>query len=102
MRPGLLGERNFGLLFFGQAASAFGDRLALPREREKRVGHSERVEEQQPLAVVDRVRRDLLRPALVRRPIRVRRLPVPESSLELAHGAMLDARPRRSPTPRGC
>ena len=28
MRLGVLGERNFGLLFFGQAASAFGDRLA--------------------------------------------------------------------------
>src|SRR5919201_5780454 len=28
MRRGVLAERNFGLLFFGQATSAFGDRLA--------------------------------------------------------------------------
>jgi hypothetical protein len=37
----------------------------------------ERVEEQQALAVVDRIGRDHLLPGLTCRPVRVRRLPVP-------------------------
>jgi hypothetical protein len=56
-------------------------RLPFWRERQQLVRHGQRIEKQQALAVVDRVRRHLLRPSLARRPIRVRRLPVPESSL---------------------
>jgi hypothetical protein len=64
-------------------------RLAFAREREQRYRHGERVKEQQALAVIDRIRRHLLRPPLARRPVRVRRPPVPKSGLKLAHSAML-------------
>jgi len=56
-------------------------RLAVGRELEELVRHGQRVEEEQPGVVVDCVRRHLLRPPLARRPVRVRRLPVPKSSL---------------------
>ena len=56
-------------------------RLALRRELEELVRHGQRVEEEQPGAVVYRVGGHLLRPRLARRPPRVRRLPVPKSGL---------------------
>jgi hypothetical protein len=65
------------------------DRLAVGREGKNLLGYGERVEEHQPLAVVERVRRDLLRPPLLRRPLRMRRLPVPETCPQLAHRATL-------------
>src|SRR5688572_26562854 len=51
----------------------------------------QRVEQQQTLAVVDRVGRDHLVPLLSRLPVRVRCLPVPQARLQLAHGGMLNA-----------
>src|SRR5438067_507672 len=47
--------------------------------------HGERIEEQQPLPVVDRVGRHVLAPRLGRPPLRVRCLPMPESRPQLAH-----------------
>ncbi len=42
-------------------------------------GNRQRVKEQQPLPVVDRVRRDVLAPRRARLPLGVRRLPVPQA-----------------------
>ena len=56
-------------------------RLALGRELLDLARRGDRVEEQQALAVVDRVGGDVPIPRLARLPARVRRLPVPESSL---------------------
>ena len=65
-------------------------RLALGRELLELVRHRKRVEEEQMLAVVDRVRRDdRVVPRHTRLPVRVRRLPVPQARLQLAHAAML-------------
>jgi hypothetical protein len=52
-----------------------------------------RVEEQQPLAVVDRVGGDELPPRLIRLPVGMRRLPVPHAWPQLAHAAMLSEPP---------
>jgi len=49
----------------------------------------DRVEEQQALAVVDRIGRDLRPPRLARFPFRVRRLPVPQAGSQLAHAVIL-------------
>ena len=67
------------------------DRLAAGRELVDQARRSQRIEEQQPLAVVDRVGRDHLAPVRFRLPVRMRRLPVPHARLQLAHGGMLNA-----------
>jgi hypothetical protein len=59
------------------AAGLLGSDAELPHE----VVYGQRAEEEQPGAVVNCVRRHLLWPPLARRPVRVRRLPVPKSSL---------------------
>ena len=51
--------------------------------------HGQRIEEQQPLSVVDRVGRHVLAPRLGRPPLRVGCLPVPQARTQLAHGTML-------------
>src|SRR6266566_8746607 len=66
------------------------DRLAVSCEVEDRRGRGGRVDQQQPLAVVDRVRGDLWPPVAIggvvlRRPIRVPGLPPPQTFLQLAH-----------------
>ncbi len=53
-------------------------RLAAGRDVHKLARHGERIEEQQPLPVVDRVGRNVLAPRLGRLPLRVRCLPVPQ------------------------
>ena len=55
-------------------------RLTFPREREQRIRHSDRVEQQQALPVVDRARGHLPRPPLLRRPFWMRCLPMPKPS----------------------
>src|SRR6266849_1346489 len=64
-------------------------RLAAGREVPKLARHGQRIEEQQPLPVVDRVGRHVLAPRLGRPPLRVRCLPVPQARTQLAHGTML-------------
>ena len=54
--------------------------LALGRKRLDLARRGDRVEEQQALAVVDCIGGDVPIPRLARLPVRVRRLPVPESS----------------------
>jgi hypothetical protein len=49
----------------------------------------DRVEEQQTLAVVDRVRRDVLVPRRTRLPFRMRCLPVPQAGCQLAHPSIV-------------
>ena len=63
--------------------------VALGRERLELARHAKRVEQQQSLAVVDRVGRDVLVPRLGRLPLRMWCLPVPQSRAQLDHGAML-------------
>ena len=72
------------------------DRFAVGRELFELPWRGHRIDQQQPLAVVDRVGRDIRSPALRvrRRPVRMRRLPVPQARLQLAHGGMLNARAR--------
>jgi hypothetical protein len=56
-------------------------KLSVGRELDDLFRHGERVEEQQMLAVGDGIGRHLSAPRLVRRPVRVRCLPVPEATL---------------------
>jgi hypothetical protein len=63
--------------------------LAFGRELHELARRVKRVEEQQTVAVVDRVGGNLLLPRLTRLPVRMRRLPVPDTCLQLAHSAML-------------
>jgi hypothetical protein len=56
-------------------------KLSVGRELDELLRHGERVEEQQVLAVVVRIGRHLSAPRLVRRPVRVGCLPVPEATL---------------------
>ena len=67
-------------------------RPAAGRELVDQARRSQWIEQQQPLAVVDRVGRDLRAPALGvrRRPLGMRRLPVPQPRLQLPHGGMLN------------
>src|SRR5205809_8005106 len=74
-------------------------RLAAGREVPKLARHGQRIEEQQPLPLVDRVGRHVLAPRLARSPLRVRRLPVPQTGTQLAHGTMLLKRCARPSTP---
>ena len=64
-------------------------RLAVGRGVEDLLRRGERVEEDQPQAVVECVGRDQLRPPLLRRPLGMGRLPVPEPGLNLAHRAQV-------------
>ena len=57
---------------------------------ENLVRHRQRIEEQQTLAVVDCVRRDLRPPRLARVPLRMRCSPVPNAVSQLAHAAILE------------
>jgi hypothetical protein len=57
--------------------------LARGCEREQFVGNRERIEQQQPRTVVDRVGGHFLRPYLAGLPVGMRRLPVPETWLKL-------------------
>src|SRR2546425_10471381 len=52
-------------------------------------GHGERVEEEQPLALVDRVARDVPVPRLALRPVGMRRLPVPQARSQFTHRTIL-------------
>jgi hypothetical protein len=66
-------------------------RLTLGGELEELPRHGQRIEEQQPRAVVDRIGRHLLRPPLIRRPVGMRSPPVPEACPKLVHAVMLRA-----------
>jgi hypothetical protein len=70
-------------------------RLAVGRELEDVVRHGQWVEQEHASPLVDRVRRHLLWPRLAWLPVRVRRLPVPEFTLELAHVTRLRTRRMR-------
>ena len=70
-------------------------RVAFGRELVDQARRSQRIEKQQPLAVVDRVRRNHWAPVLLRLPVRMRRLPVPQTWLNLAHNAMVSDERRR-------
>ena len=50
-------------------------------ELEQVAGHGQRVEEDEAFAVVGGVRRHVLRPPLIRRPLGMRPLPVPQAGL---------------------
>ena len=73
--------------------------LTLHRELVDLARQRERVEQQQPLAVVDRVRRDLRPPLLATAPLGMPRLPVPNTVRDLAHGAIVGEN-RRMPAER--
>jgi hypothetical protein len=64
--------------------------LAVGHERLDLGRRRHRIEEQQALAVVDRVGRDVLIPGLGRTPIRMRRLPVPYAGSQLGHAAIVE------------
>ena len=51
------------------------------------IGDGQRVEQQELVAELDRVRRDILRPRPVRLPVGMRCTPVPETGPKLTHGA---------------
>lgn len=67
-----------------------GRRLAAGRELVDLARRGQRVEQQQTVAVVDRIGRDHLVPILSRLPVGMRCLPVPQACLKLAHRGMLD------------
>jgi hypothetical protein len=66
-------------------ARQYDDELAPVRAGHDLIRRRDRIEEQQPLAVVDGIRRDDLRPDAVV-PLRMRRLPVPQTRRNLVHG----------------
>jgi hypothetical protein len=67
----------------------YDHRLALGRELLELRRNGQRVEEQQALAVVERIRGDALGPPILGRPVRMRSFPVPQAWSQLAHGAMV-------------